>query len=103
MTVLRPLGDRLIVRVLGEGDEQVTDGGIVIPDMAREQPNRARVVAVGSGSRGANGEVVPVDVLEGDVVLYSKYGGTSVTHEGEKLLLLREADVLAVEVAEEPS
>ena len=91
---LKPLGDRLIVQVLEE--EETTASGIVLPDTAREKPQRGKVVAVGDGKPSENGkDRVPVEVSEGDEVLYSKYGGTDIVVEGEDLLVLREADVLA--------
>ena len=91
---LQPLGDRLIVEVLEE--EEVTVGGIVLPDTAKEKPQRGKVLAVGDGKVSEEtGKRTPVDVSEGDEVLYSKYGGTEITVEGEDLLVLRESDVLA--------
>ena len=91
---LQPLGDRLIVEVLDE--EETTFSGIVLPDTAKEKPQRGRVLAVGPGNRSEqSGELIPLDVVEGDEVLYSKYGGTEITVEGEDLLVLRESDVLA--------
>src|SRR3712207_6324269 len=73
---LKPLGDRLIVEVLE--DEEVTDSGIVLPDTAKEKPQRGRVLAVGPGSRNEDGEYVPMDLAEGDEVIFSKYGGAGV-------------------------
>ena len=91
---LQPLGDRLIVEVLDE--EDVTASGIVLPDTAKEKPQRGKVLAVGEGKWDEDGEKrIPLDVGEGDEVLYSKYGGTEVEVEGEDLLVLRESDVLA--------
>ena len=90
---LKPLGDRLIVEVLEE--EEVTASGIVLPDTAKEKPQRGKVLAVGDGKFGDDNERVPLDVSEGDEVLYSKYGGTEITVDGEDLLVLRESDVLA--------
>ena len=91
---LKPLGDRLIVRAIDE--DEVTASGIVLPDTAKEKPSRGKVVAVGDGRWDEDGEKrIPLDVSEGDEVLYSKYGGTEVTVEGEELLVLRESDVLA--------
>ncbi len=91
---LKPLGDRLIVQVVEE--EETTASGIVLPDTAKEKPQRGKVVAVGDGKPSEDGkDRVPVDVSEGDEVLYSKYGGTDIVVEGEDLLVLREADVLA--------
>ena len=89
---LKPLGDRLIVQAVEE--EETTASGIVLPDTAKEKPQRGKVVAVGDG-RIEDGKRVPLDVSEGDEVLYSKYGGTEVQVEGEDLLVLRESDVLA--------
>ena len=90
---LQPLGDRLIVEVLEE--EEMTFSGIVLPDTAKEKPQKGKVLAVGDGKLDDNGQRVPLDVTEGDEVLYSKYGGTEITVEGEDLLVLRESDVLA--------
>ena len=101
---LKPLGDRLIVLPLEE--EQTTSAGIVLPDTALERPQRGSVVAVGPGERSREtGEVIPLDVAEGDTVVFSKYGGTEIKIEGEDYLILRESDVLAkvVESTASPS
>jgi chaperonin GroES len=91
---LQPLGDRLIVETLEE--EQTTATGIVLPDTALEKPQRGTVVAAGPGERSREtGEVIPMDVSEGDVVVFSKYGGTEIKVEGTDYLILRESDVLA--------
>jgi chaperonin GroES len=90
---LQPLGDRLIVEVLDE--EETTVGGIVLPDTAREKPQRGKVLAVGPGSRDDRGELVPLEVAEGDEIVFSKYGGTEIKVGLEDLLILRESDVLA--------
>ena len=91
---LKPLGDRLIVKPIEE--EETTASGIVLPDTAKEKPQKGQVVAVGDGKWDEDGEKrIPLDVAEGDEVLYSKYGGTEVTVEDEELLVLRESDVLA--------
>jgi chaperonin GroES len=90
---LKPLGDRLIVQAVEE--EETTASGIVLPDTAKEKPQRGKVLAVGDGKFGDDNERVPIDVDEGDEVLYSKYGGTEITVDGEDLLVLRESDVLA--------
>jgi chaperonin GroES len=91
---LKPLGDRLIVKAIEE--EATTASGIVLPDTAKEKPQKGKVVAVGDGKWDEDGEKrIPLDVAEGDEVLYSKYGGTEVTVEGDELLVLRESDVLA--------
>ena len=97
---LKPLGDRLIVEPLEE--EQTTVGGIVLPDTAQEKPQRGTVLAVGPGARNTEtGERIPLDVAEGDVVIYSKYGGTEIKVEAEEYLILRESDVLAKVVGAE--
>jgi chaperonin GroES len=91
---LKPLGDRLIVKAIEE--EETTASGIVLPDTAKEKPQRGKVLAVGEGKWDEDGDKrIPLDVAEGDEVLYSKYGGTEVEVEGEDLLVLRESDVLA--------
>jgi len=90
---LKPLGDRLIVRAIDE--EETTASGIVLPDTAKEKPQKGKVLAVGDGRLDDNGQRLPLDVSEGDEVLYSKYGGTEIKVDGEELLVLRESDVLA--------
>ena len=90
---LKPLGDRLIVEALEE--DLTTDSGIVLPDTAKEKPQRGRVLAVGPGSRNEDGEYVPIDLDEGDEVIYSKYGGTEIKLGTDEYLILRESDVLA--------
>ena len=90
---LKPLGDRLIVKAVEE--EETTASGIVLPDTAKEKPQRGKVLAVGDGKIGDDGKRVAIDVSDGDEVLYSKYGGTEITIDGEDLLVLRESDVLA--------
>src|SRR5918911_4080251 len=92
---LKPLGDRLIVKAIEE--DETTASGIVLPDTAKEKPQRGKVLAAGEGKWDEDGDKrIPLDVSEGDEVLYSKYGGTEVKVEGEDLLVLREDDVLAV-------
>jgi chaperonin GroES len=90
---LKPLGDRLIVEVLEE--EEVLASGIVLPDTAKEKPQRGRVLAVGPGALNDKGERVPLDVAEGDTIIFSKYGGTEIKLGTEEYLILRESDVLA--------
>ena len=91
---LKPLGDRLIVRAVEE--EETTASGLVLPDTAKEKPQKGEVLAVGDGNWDEDGEKrIPLDVSAGDIVLYSKYGGTEVKVDGEDLLVLRESDVLA--------
>jgi chaperonin GroES len=91
---LKPLGDRLIVRAIDE--EETTASGLVLPDTAKEKPSKGQVLAVGDGKINEDtGKRTPLDVTEGDEVLYSKYGGTEIKVDGEDLLVLRESDVLA--------
>ena len=89
---LKPLGDRVIVEVLDE--EETTISGIVLPDTAKENPQRGNVLEVGPG-RYEDGKLVPLDVTKGDEVIFSKYGGTEVKVGGEEYLILRESDILA--------
>jgi chaperonin GroES len=89
---LVPLEDRVVVKVIEEEDKTVS--GIVLPDTAKEKPQKATVVAVGPG-RYDNGTLVPMGVAVGDTVIYSKYGGTEVKVEGDELLVLRASDILA--------
>jgi chaperonin GroES len=92
---LKPLDDRIVVRP-NEAETQ-TASGLVIPDTAKEKPQQGEVLAVGPGKRSeTTGEVIPVDLSVGDTVLYSKYGGTEVTVDGEDLLVLNGRDVLAI-------
>ena len=90
---LVPLGDRLVVGACEE--EEVTASGIVLPDTAKEKPQRGVVLAVGPGGLGERGERVALEVVEGDEVLYSRFGGTEVKVDGVDYLILRESDVLA--------
>ena len=90
---LQPLGDRLIVEVLDE--EETTISGIVLPDTAKEKPQRGKVLAVGPGSRDEDGKYIKMDVEEGDEIIFSKYGGTEIKIGVDEVLILRETDVLA--------
>ncbi len=90
---LQPLGDRLIVETLEE--EETTASGIVLPDTAKEKPQRGRVLSVGPGSRNVKGEIVPMEVAKGDEIIFSKYGGTEIKIGADDVLILRESDVLA--------
>ncbi len=94
---LQPLGDRLIVEVLEE--EETTTSGIVLPDTAKEKPQRGRVLAVGPGPRDEDGEYITMDLGEGDEIVFSKYGGTEIRLGDSDYLILRESDVLAKVVA----
>ena len=89
---LRPLHDRLLIRPLDA--EEKTAGGIIIPDTAKEKPMEGEIVAAGSGTKGDDGKVTPLDVKKGDRVLYGKWSGTEVKVDGEDLLSVRESDVM---------
>ena len=91
---LKPLGDRLIIKAVEE--ESTTTSGIVLPDSAKEKPQKGEVLAIGDGRVDDNGKRIPLDVKTGDHVLYSKYGGTEIKVDGDDLLVLRESDVLAI-------
>jgi chaperonin GroES len=91
---IRPLHDRVIIRRLEE--EEKTKGGIIIPDSAKEKPLEGKVIAAGKGKILENGEVRPLDVKEGDRILFGKYSGTEVKIDGEEHLILREEDILGV-------
>jgi chaperonin GroES len=91
---LKPLGDRVVVEPIEQ--EEVTAGGIVLPETAKEKPQQGVVLAAGPGSRDEDGDYIPMDVKVGDKVLYAKYGGTEFKVDGKKLLILRESDLLAI-------
>ena len=91
---LKPLGGRVIVEPTEQ--EEMTAGGIILPETAKEKPQEGKVLAAGPGDRDEDGERIPMDVQVGDKVLYAKYSGTEVKMDGRKLLILRESDILAV-------
>ena len=91
---LVPLGDRILVK-RSDNDEQMTSGGIIIPDTAKEKPQEGEVVAIGNGRLLDSGDRQPVDVAVGDLVLFAKYGGTEVSYDNNEYLILREDDILA--------
>jgi chaperonin GroES len=90
----RPLHDRVLVRRVKE--EEKTKGGIIIPDTAKEKPQEGKVVSVGSGTRGEDGKVTPLDVKAGDRILFGKWSGTEVTIDGEELIIMKESDILGI-------
>ena len=90
---IRPLDDRVVVEPL-EAEEK-TSGGILLPDSAKQRPQRGRVIAVGPGKLRDNGERVPLSVVKGDEVIYGRYGGTDIEVEGVEIKILRESDILA--------
>ncbi|MCL4304136.1 MAG: co-chaperone GroES [Anaerolineae bacterium] len=91
---LKPLGDRLIVEPIEQ--EEMTAGGIVLPETAKEKPMRGKVLAIGPGSRKEDGSRIAMDVSTGDTILYAKYAGAEVKIESKKYLILKETDVLAI-------
>ncbi len=91
---LKPLGNRVVVEPIEQ--EEVTAGGIVLPETAKEKPQKGTVLSVGPGERDDGGKYIPLDVKEGDKVLFAKYSGTEIKVDGKKLLILRESDILAI-------
>ena len=91
---VRPLHDRIIVRRIDEGEQKI--GGIIIPDTAKEKPQQGKVIAAGNGKTKDDGKRVPLDVKEGDTILFGKYSGQEIKIEGEEHLIMREDEVLAV-------
>lgn len=94
MAKFRPLHDRVVVRRLNS--EEKTAGGIIIPDTAKEKPQEGEVIAVGPGARNEQGQVVPLEVKEGDKVLFGKWSGTEVKLDGEELLIMKESDIMGI-------
>jgi len=90
---IKPLGDRVLIQVLE--DELQKQGSLYIPDTAKEKPQEGKVIAVGKG-RYEDGKLIPLDVKVGDVVLYGKYSGTDIKHDGKEYLIVRETDILAI-------
>jgi len=91
---IRPLGDRIVVKALEA--EETTKGGIILPDTAKEKPQKGKVLSVGTGRILDNGTRVPLDVREGDIIIFSKYGGTEIKIDGEEYLIVSERDILGV-------
>ncbi len=91
---LKPLGNRVVIEPIEQ--EEITAGGIVLPETAKEKPQKGKVLSVGPGDRNDKGDRMPLDVSEGDTVLFAKYAGTEFKLDGKKLLILRESDLLAI-------
>jgi chaperonin GroES len=91
---LKPLGNRVVIEPIEE--EEVTASGIVLPETAKEKPQKGKVLSVGPGDRNDEGDRIPMDVKEGDTVLFAKYAGTEIKLDGKKLLIMRESDLLAI-------
>ena len=90
----RPLHDRVVVRRIDE--DEMAAGGIIIPDTAKEKPSQGEIIAVGPGARNEKGEITPLDVKKGDLVLFGKWSGTEVSLDGEDLLIMNESDIMGV-------
>jgi chaperonin GroES len=91
---IKPLGNRVVVEPIEQ--EEMTSGGIVLPETAKEKPQNGTVLAVGPGDRDDDGKRIPMDVKEGDTVLFAKYSGTEIKLDDKKVLILRESDLLAI-------
>ena len=92
-TKLQPLGDRVVIKPMPK--EEVTKGGIVLPDTAREKPQEGKIIAVGPGKTNDDGERIAMDVKKGDIVIYAKYAGTEIKEDDEELIIMHESDILA--------
>ncbi len=93
---LRPLGDRVVVMSVEEEEGTFAGGKLVLPETAKEKPQKGRVMAVGAGRKDDEGKVIAMDVKLGDIVLYAKYAGTEIKIDGDKVLILKETDILAI-------
>ena len=93
---LKPLGDRAIVEPIETEEESFAGGALVLPETAREKPQQGKILAAGPGKKDDEGQRIPMDVEEGQRVLYAKYGGTDIKIDGKKLLILKENDILAI-------
>ena len=91
---IKPLGNRVVVEPIEQ--EEVTSGGIVLPETAKEKPQKGTVLAIGPGDRDDDGKRIPMDVKEGDTVLFAKYSGTEIKLDDKKVLILRETDLLGI-------
>ncbi len=91
---LKPLGNRVVIEPIEQ--EDITSGGIVLPETAKEKPQKGTILSVGPGERDEDGKYIPMDVKKGDTVLFAKYAGTEIKVDGDKLLILKESDILAI-------
>jgi chaperonin GroES len=92
---IKPLGDRVVIEPQEKGEETFAGGALVLPETAKEKPQQGTIVAVGPGRKDEDGDRIPMDVEEGQLVLYAKYAGTQIKLEGKELLILKESDILA--------
>ena len=95
---LKPLGNRVVIEPIEQ--EDITSGGIVLPETAKEKPQKGTILSVGPGERDEDGKYIPMDVKESDTVLFAKYAGTEIKVDGDKLLILKESDILAIVLSE---
>ena len=95
---LKPLGSRVVIEPVEQ--EEITAGGIVLPETAKEKPQKGTVLSTGPGDRDDDGKYIPLDVKDGDTVLFAKYAGTEIKVEGKKLLIMKESDLLAIVLSE---
>ena len=95
---LKPLGNRVVIEPIEQ--EDITSGGIVLPETAKEKPQKGTILSVVPGERDEDGKYIPMDVKEGDTVLFAKYAGTEIKVDGDKLLILKESDILAIVLSE---
>jgi len=95
---LKPLGNRVVIEPIEQ--EDITSGGIVLPETAKEKPQKGTILSVGPGERDEDGKYIPMDVKKGDTVLFAKYAGTEIKVDGDKLLILKESDILAIVLSE---
>ena len=95
---LKPLGNRVVIEPIEQ--EDITSGGIVLPETAKEKPQKGTILSVGPGERDEDGKYIPMDVKESDTVLFAKYAGTEIKVDGDKLLILKESDILAITLSE---
>ena len=93
--MLKPLGDRVLVEIIEEG-EQKTAGGLYVPDSAKEKPSQGEITAVGPGGRDEAGKLIPIDLKVGDRVLFGKWSGTEIKLDGEELLIMKESDIMGI-------
>ena len=93
---LRPLADRVVVQSVEEEDQTFAGGKLVLPETAKEKPQKGKILAAGTGRKDETGKLIAMDVKVGDIVLYAKYAGTEIKIEGKKLLILKETDILAI-------
>lgn len=93
---IKPLGDRVVIEPIEEGEMTIAGGALILPETAKEKPQQGRILAVGPGKKDEDGERIPMDVEVGQRVLYAKYAGTEIKLDGKKLLIVKESDILGI-------